>query len=296
MQFAVFSFNRGAFLAHCLKSLERCAPGAQVTIYDDASSDAETVKVLQGASARHRVVNCRAENLHGGRGGLHANMQRALEEAESDQPLAMVQDDMQLVRPLDAQDLESVQRIFSADPQTRFVHPCFLKGSNREKDQRRTFWHAPSQSYRRLPEKRGAGVYYSDVCIVLPQRLLADRWNFAQRESGNEAMARERYPQMNLLRDPFLMWLPAVPVYRGRRKTWSLQQAEKQLQAGLHPFRMLDTQAIQSLRQRPQEQLPVAEDWLELEQDVLPRPWRYDPFQGSNLLRNLDRLERKFAR
>ena len=46
LQFCVFSFNRGRFLEHCVRSIERCAPTAAVHIYDDASDDPDTLAAL----------------------------------------------------------------------------------------------------------------------------------------------------------------------------------------------------------------------------------------------------------
>jgi hypothetical protein len=39
LRFCVFSYNRGRFLQNCVRSIELCAPGQPITVYDDGSDD-----------------------------------------------------------------------------------------------------------------------------------------------------------------------------------------------------------------------------------------------------------------
>src|SRR5690606_21926670 len=47
MLFCIFSFNRGRFLQNCVDSIEQCAPGARIVVFDDSSYDEATKEVLE---------------------------------------------------------------------------------------------------------------------------------------------------------------------------------------------------------------------------------------------------------
>src|SRR5690606_32646020 len=56
LHFWVFSYNRAEFLSNCVASIELCAPGWPIHIFDDHSSDPETRAVLAELALRHQVV------------------------------------------------------------------------------------------------------------------------------------------------------------------------------------------------------------------------------------------------
>ncbi|MBC7185339.1 MAG: glycosyltransferase family 2 protein, partial [Marinobacter sp.] len=55
MIFFVFSYNRGPHLKNCIESIETCAAGHRVIVYDDASEDPETQQILRDIETRHEV-------------------------------------------------------------------------------------------------------------------------------------------------------------------------------------------------------------------------------------------------
>lgn len=291
--FLVFSFNRGRFLDNCVRSIAEHVPGACIRIYDDDSDDPATCDVLERLEAQHEVVRARDLGGNSGRhGGLYANMQAAVDAVPDSALFCCIQDDMQIVRTIQPDELAQWREHLVQRPDVAFLHPCFLKGSNRQRDAARTHFDPTTGYYVRKAEVRGAGVYYADVMVSLGGRLEQKGWRFQTRESGNEAQARALFPPMEFLFAPFAMWLPSVPVYRGRQRTRALQWAEHLSACGFHPFNALSEEDAVRLKAREPACLPEAEAWLSLRQPGLPEPWRYDPFQGRNWLRHLDRLER----
>lgn len=288
--FCVFSFNRGRFLSHCIESIERHAPGYPIKIYDDQSSDPQTAEVLSQIGQKHTVFTAptQKESKHG---GLAGGMQRALANSSDREILCYLQDDMQLVRDIDHADLTAVHEFFKADDNYAFLHPAFIKQARLKKFENAIHFNADSGVYERDEAGTAAGVSYSDVCILHTDRLRAVDWDFAARESGNEVRARASFGKMGFLRNPFAMWLPAVPAWRGKRKTVALRLAEKRAGVGFHPFKPLEGQSLEEFLARDVSILPVAEDWLQLDSGHLTTPWSYHPLQNQRLLGWLNSIE-----
>lgn len=294
MVVCIFSFNRGRFLQHCVESVERCAPGWTICVFDDGSTDPLTLEVLAGLAGKHRVISAEGHG-DGGRGGLHGNMQRALEIFRDEDLMLCLQDDMQLVRVVTPDDERFLHRFFDDDPSAGFLHPCFLKGSNRKRDQRTVRFSGARGVYVRESTGQGSGVHYSDVMITSPRRLTARGWRFADTEAANDAQAARLFGAMAIMFAPFAMWLPEVPAYRGKRKTVALRIAERLRRCDFHPFHDLTAAQAAQLADRPASVLPVAEDMLTNVHPGLARPWAYQPFHGRRWLRALNSLELALA-
>jgi len=304
LRFCVFSYNRGRFLHNCVQSIEQCAPGQVLTVYDDGSDDAETLKVLAALNERHTVVLPRRAAGSAKHGGLYANMQRALDEQPAGSIVCFVQDDMQLVRHLGSDELDAIQAHFAAAHPAGLLHPAFLKGSNREADRVDIRYDPAAAGYFCDRHGRSAGAYYSDILIASVDQLRQINWRFGQRESDNEQLARTCLPQMQHLLHPFVAWLPAVPAWRGRTRTLGLRLAQRLGRCGFHPLGILGETQRAAFLQRDPAVLPVAEDFLavlpaaqdradaDADAGPVPEPWQYHPLQGRRLLKLLDSLER----
>lgn len=293
LQIVVFSFNRGRFLAHCIRSIERCAPHARVIIFDDDSDDAETCRILSDLGARYTVWRPSADVAGGSKhGGLYANMQAALEGLDDEVLLCTLQDDMQLVRPLAPEEVGAMASWLSSSSRHGFLHHPFMKGA--EKGKMILEWLPEQDIYQADRGKAGAGSHYSDIFLARVGTLRAAGWQFRGRESANEQQAREHFGPMGYWRDPFSAWLPAAPAWRGKRRTLALRAGERRRNCGFHPFRLLSEEDTRRFRDRePASELPWAEDWLELEDGCLAEPWIYHPLQGSRWLKWLNSLELK---
>lgn len=295
MIFCIFSFNRGPFLRNCVRSIERCRPDARILVFDDDSSDAETLAVLKEIEKAHRVVtpDKAGSTKHG---GLYDNMQSAIEILRDEPLVCFLQDDTQVVRPILDREIDSLRRLFTETPALGFIQPCFLRASAKT---RRPFKPTDDQSTELLyRENRGqsAGVHYSDLLITSPARLLKSGWQFQSSEPDNDRQASRLFGPMPYLYSPFAMWLPNVPAYRGKRKTWALKRAEAKIQCGFYPYRIWSEQQSEAFLNRPAGELPIAEDYLACDAEAPPTPWRYTPLSGQRWLKHLNSIELFFFR
>lgn len=295
LQFVIFGFNRGHFLAHCVESIERCAPHCPVTIFDDDSDDPQTRQVLEKLAARYRIVRpSREPGSNSKHGGLYANMEAALSLLDDDSLMCSLQDDMQLVRPLREREIESIAALINDKPGRGFLHHAFMKGAERQN----TLINYDKTDGVYYAERPGssAGQYYSDIFIAHVGGLRKAGWHFLPREAHNEQQARGLFTPMAHLRDPFTAWLPAATAWRGKRRTWALRQGEKVNRCGFHPLHILDTDQDARFIDRDPTQLPFAEDWLALKGEPLPQPWIYHPLQNSRWLKWLNSAELKLRK
>ncbi len=293
MIFFVFSYNRGPHLRNCIESIEVCAPGHTIVVYDDASDDPETRQVLSDIAQRHEVRgpdNSQAKSQHG---GLYGNMQRAIDSVEGDQILCFLQDDTQMVRPIEEQDLAFISDYFERFPTAGFLAPVFQKRITRQRTLDRFVFHEDRGVYicEHQSRKQVAGVYYSDISVTRSGRLRSVNWQFVQDEFGNEEQAKRNFLPMGYLYAPFAMWLPNPPAYRNKKKSFTFQLAEIVNRAGFYPFHIMDEQSIQRLRHHAKSQVPIAEDYLSVKVPGLRSPWIYDPLRRYRLLRKLAKLE-----
>lgn len=290
MNFYIFSFNRGRFLDNCVTSVERFAPDALIFIYDDQSDDPGAIRVLDRLSRKHQVIpnNPDVSDKHG---GLHANMQAAFNAMPDDEWFCFMQDDMQVVRPVTFDDIAYVDEFFTRYPNAGFLHPGFLKGCNRERDIGLIRYDPSMGVYFRRQGKNSAGTYYSDIMISNSSRLRSRAWRFDRREAKSEKSAKASFSEMGFMLNPFVMWLPSVPAYRGKKKTFALRYAEKLQKAGFYPLIDMTVNDVTKLMRRDPAVLPVAEDFLRCTNPDIEKPWAYYPLQKRRLLKLIDRLE-----
>ncbi|MBT3192410.1 MAG: glycosyltransferase family 2 protein [Verrucomicrobia bacterium] len=292
MYFCIFSYNRGQFLQNCVRSIEQCSPGADILIFDDQSTDEETVRILDSLSSKYQVVIADASyTLAHKCGGLYANMQHALSLVPESELICYLQDDTQVVRALDDKDLEDIHHFFSANDKAVFLQPAFLRGADRARNERITVYDEAHRAYFREHSTQSVGLYFSAISIAHVGRLKAYQWQFSTKEKENEANARAQFAHMGFMKNPILMWLPSVPAYRGKVKTLALSLAEKYRNCGFYPFQTMSAEEIRRFRERSPSVLPVAEDFLSVDATDITVPWITHPLQGSSFLKMLNRIE-----
>lgn len=296
LQFCIFSYNRGQFLENCVRSIEQCAPGQPISVYDDDSDDPDTRQVLATIRQRHTLVTPSQAPGFGKHGGLYGNMQQALDDQPPGTIICFLQDDMQLVRKLENAELAAIRAHFDSARPASLLHPAFLKGANRAADLADIRFDAAAGGYYCDRHQRSAGSHYSDILIASVDQLRETGWRFGGRESDNEQLARSRLPQMLYLLNPFVAWLPAVPAWRGRTRTLGLRLAQRRNRCGFHPLGILSETERARLLQRAPAVLPVAEDFLVAANGPVPEPWQYHPLQGRRLLKLMDSVERRLRR
>lgn len=289
MFFCVFSFNRGIYLNNCVQSIEKCFPGSKIAVFDDNSNDPQTLKVLEEIDTRHSIIQKKNFGRHH-LGGLYANMQNALEYCRNEQLLCFLQDDTQVVRHVSSKEIKDINQIFDQNKQIGFIHPCFLRGINLSRGE--SYDYDPSAGvYFRGPTSRSTGRYFSALLIARPSRLKDVGWRFAASEPENSRLAQKCFAPIGYLRDPFAMWLPEVPAYRGKKKTLALKLAEKKRGCGFFPFKIMTTSEADRLLHRNPSVLPVAEDLLACIEKEPPKPWTYNPFTREKGLKLLNKIE-----
>ena len=289
LEVAVFSCNRGPWLAQCVASVRTALPFARLRVHDDGSDDPATREVLEALG--EAVVS----HDGGGRarhGGLYANMQHALDAAEGDH-LLLLQDDMQVVRPLLAGDREEIAAIFRALPEAAFLAPTFIKGRRRRRHMRRLIADPARRAYRPRPDlPAGRRLAYHDTALAHVGRLRAAGWQFAGSEAACVARARALFGEMAWMGDPFTFFAPEVPVHRGRAPGRAGKLAARRGPAAPIGFEMMDEAASARFRARPLSDWPVAEEHLIPTHPATRRPFVYKDVRRRWWLNLLDKAER----
>ena len=262
----VFHFNRPGYLENAVASLERHLPKVPVVVMDDGSNDPAARASLASVGLRHEIVICRPQATMAERtGGLHANIQTALLRAAKDNQhyALMLQDDMQMVRPLDDLDWQAAERAF-APPDASFVLTvCFRKGVRRHRANERNYVAAGEGLCRRIIEEATPQHFaYSDVGLFDVRRFIALETNILSSEMANEHHFRRLGLRMSVLTAPFMHYLPFPITFRNRRRGIRASFADWLAGAGLHIIDDLTPVEILRLRQLPDVIPPFAEDWL----------------------------------
>lgn len=290
LTFCIFSFNRGQFLKNCVDSIRTCVPGADIAIFDDDSTDPDTLRYLEEAARYCEIIKPRAVGKikHG---GLYLNMQMALEHCADRPMVCYLQDDTQLVRPLGDDELGQLEALFGNNPGLGFVHPCFIRGIDLRKRPVVAIPGENERTFYRQDKGQSAGIHYSDLLVTVPARLLDKNWRFFQSEPGNDQQAKQLFGSMLYLYDPFAMWLPEVPAYRGKKKTRALKWAEAKKGCGFFPFEVWAQDRSDQFRARRERDVPVAETYLNCSPEPRTRPWTYNPLTGLGWLKKLNSIE-----
>lgn len=293
LHFLVFSFNRGDFLKNCVESIQQCAPQAGITIWDDNSDDGLTLAVLDqlSASCEVRQPDRQAAEFSKLHGGLYGNMQSAIESLSGNPVICTIQDDMQVVRPLSSTEINQWHAYYNDNHFNGLFQPGFIKRA------KETITFVPERNGYHIDRlHRSAGAYYSDLFLTQRNVLIKANWSFYDNEAKNEKQAREQFSQMVFMKNPFIAWLPGVPAWRGRKRTWALRFAERQRKCGLYPFKIMDMTEAKQFCERPVNDIPFAENYLHFSGPSLPKPWFYHPLQRRNLLRQINKLELRLSR
>jgi glycosyltransferase involved in cell wall biosynthesis len=281
---AVFSYNRGGYLRNCVASVRRNMPFAEVRVYDDTSTDPETVAVLRALD----VPVVQPGHAEAGRhGGLYANMNRALDEAQTGLIL-FLQEDMQVVRPVQPVELQQIGLILGAG--RAFVFPGFMKASSLPKYRRQMRADPSLRAYVGQADDPGR-ITYVDVMIADVARLRAVGWRFQGNERANAAQAGGLFADMPYMADPFLFYCPEVPIYRNRAQSLSSRIAARLTGEDVKAFHDLDEAAVARLMRRPMTDWPVAEEWLTPLNPKVRRPFVYKDVKVRWWLNLLNKLE-----
>lgn len=297
MHFYVLSYNRGVYLKNCIASIEECVESPTITVFDDNSTDPETCIILESIAREHRVITPSPEDHTQYKcGGLYRNMQLALNDCPSNTLLCFIQDDTQIVRPLNDDDFQDIDSFFQKNASSCFLSPAFIRESTRKRHKGKMVYNSERQTYAREDSTQSAGVFFSAISIAHADRLKAISWLFEPKEKLNDKKAKRlNLPKMETMKSPFIMWLPNVPAYRGKIKTWALKKAEQLNHCGFYPYHILDHTENIAFRTRPASKQPYAENFLSLKnpknEDKITKPWIIYPLENRRLLKKLNQAE-----
>lgn len=282
---AIMAFNRPRYLKNCIDSVRRFIPDAQILVVDDASDDPEQAAVLREAEQNGaRVLTGGAESSW--HGGLYGNMQRALDECQTSL-LLYLQDDTQIVRPVTLDDVQHAKTAMD-DVGAAFAYPFFIKGAKRRHWPGRFVAIAGNRALQPRPfgspEKVWIG--YADICVARVAALRSVDWKFSRGESQNDTHALALFRVgMIFLADPWGFYCPEVPIFRNREKNVTITHRVFSRRKDEGTFFSPMTEAkVQSLINRPVDELPFAEDWLETRDPKIKRPFAYADMKRNRMI------------
>ncbi len=285
----VFSYNRGAWLDNLIQSVTKLlAPPLDVElhIFDDHSNDEQTLQVLDRLRAQgvhiHHATDFDMQG-RGSRGGLHAGIEASLTRVARKGSLALLlQDDMEIVRPVTVADLAMVRDLVQKTGNP-FVYVNFLTGG--EEYRKKTMnWSEGGYYIKYSPRERRYRAY-TDVCAVDVDFLRKSKFAFERSEKKIDHLAAKVFGPMAWSPYPFTAMLPDPAVYREGRlfsgQVFSFQDFEKESLARF-------------MRRDVQLELPAAEKYLKVEGVELPTPWQYGVEVGP-LKRILLKIKKIFS-
>lgn len=274
MEIFVFSYNRGKYLRNCLESLVRHAPDLPVTVVDDGSVDPATKEVLEEYAATMTIVSRDGTGIDVSLGGLYANMNWAAHKSRAELGLFM-QDDMQLVRDITADDHEHIARFFEHYKDAIEFHTCFTKSSTKISVNDGLKLDPEVPVYFRDVGRTRRG-WHSDVGVFHIARMRERGIELRESESQNELYLQTVVSQMGFSPWPFMMWLPFPESVKFRRKGLLQRYAEWRAGSGLYPYNPMNAEQIRRLFDRPLEEQPIAETYLTPALSPPSDKWMYD--------------------
>ncbi len=300
IEVAIFSYNRPDYLKNAIDSVLRHMPGAQLRVYDDCSDDPAMLAYLSSLGG---IVVRRAVASHDRHGGLYANMNHALSNAE--RPfLMMMQDDMQVVRPVDEHDQASLDRLFDSHSTRAFVCPMFMKADRKRRFHRELKPNFELRAYISPPVAEMTSkncLSYFDVHIAHVERLRAAGWQYLTEGEGHiRDRARAQFGAMPMMGDPFLFFCPEVPFFRHREQSIAARLAGRFVGRHVKSFVDMTESEVAKLKSRDLAVWPFAEDFLTPNDPKVVRPFVYKDVNARLWLYALHKMEQwvrsKFAR
>jgi hypothetical protein len=246
----VFSYNMGVTLDNCLRYIEELAPGFDVVLMDDASSDPVTLEVINRRSHMFKEVVVNRDPKEGRKhGNLYRNIQRMCDYAveRGYRYIFLIQDDTQFVRPLSADILSQYERLFDADEMLLQVDPRFLRFG---------------RDFEVLSEmaayKNKEATAYADVGIIDLYRLRKSGWRIVESERSNRnGLAALGYKRV-FPRTPVLMHVPFPQRYRNGKLKRSLFLWNR----GKYGYHRMTDQQIVDMDARRLEDFPFFRKYL----------------------------------
>ncbi|WP_246481853.1 hypothetical protein [Natronogracilivirga saccharolytica] len=198
-------------------------------------------------------------------GGLYSNMNYAMCDAAENKKVPYVlfiQDDMQFVRTVSGDDLQSIETFFEINSRSVQFYPCFFKASIMKKmDQ----WHMDEAGTAYLKNLELSYSGFSAVGIFHVNRFLKEIGSLDGMERNIDNMTRRKGIQKGYAVYPFMMYLPFTISYRNRKRALMHKLSEFVSGAGFYPIQLMDSVQCKKLLERDPYLLPYAEMFLKID-------------------------------
>jgi hypothetical protein len=130
------------------------------------------------------------------------------------------------------------------------------------------------------------------VSVLHRDRLLERGFAFAGGEMSTARRVRELgFAPMLHLAHPWLVRMPLVPTYRGRRRTLAMRLEERASGGAVRLFAEMDEGEAAAFLAAGRDRRPVAEEWLRPAAGRLAKPYEHKAVNRSKVLRALNKLE-----
>ncbi len=270
MLICIFSYNRGRYLANLLRSVARFYPETDFRIWDDNSTDPETVALLQTCGDKVIYQQAATDAKHG---GLYRNMDKALQyaAAEGYSYAYFVQDDMQFVCT-NAQLLQQLNTLF-ANEQVCMVNANFLA--------RIAFYMAEQTVLLQHPlahVHRDFGVADTGIIDVAKAVRIGLAFDQGSERKNGENWKAKGFNLM-VLHQPDLCWVPWPDVYRNRKKYRSLANSASTVDLLVKP---LTAKARQKLWHNTA--IAYLEDYTSAANPLMIKPYWYQEFVSARAM------------
>jgi len=264
MHYYLFSFNRGLFLENCISSIFAMDQDASLTILDDSSYDTFTLDVLSKYSSICTIISSGALSGSARYGGLHANMQLALEDAiqrDIEFP-CFIQDDMQLVRPVTQEDEHIVDQFFAANPDSYLLSLSFIRNLSAADFWNKHYIDNTGYAYLRKSSHMYGRANFSDTGCFAARRFVRMITSFEIGEAANSDKSTSRGLVIGRSVFPFMCWLPYPPSFNHRKRSLIWRAIELLGGSGYHNINYLSDGQCKSFMMRSPSDLPVMERYL----------------------------------
>lgn len=240
----------GKALENCIQSVRKMCSDFDVVLIDDASTDPETIGIIDANRDAFRDVFVSTDSKSGKRhGNLYLNIQKMIDYAADKgyKYIFLVQDDMQFIRKFDLEVRMQYSSIFSGDDTVAQIDPRFIR--------RKTSCEILDDigAYR-----YNASMSYSDVGLIDIERFRAFDWTLKEGEDVNKfALSRLGYYRVYPY-SPIVMHVPFPAVFRKGKKRFTLFPPGR----GQYAFQDMSEDEVMAMDSRPLEHLPYFRDFL----------------------------------
>tara|TARA_R110000823_G_scaffold295431_4_gene414902 strand:- start:119217 stop:120173 length:957 start_codon:yes stop_codon:yes gene_type:complete len=276
----IMSYNRGAFLKNLIDSiLANFEITYDLLIYDDNSDDCLTLGVLHEYNRYVAKIELSGNNAK--HKGLYSNMRSAYNLAASkDYDLLFIfQDDTQVIRKFDNQELSSIHDFFNYHDSTYQIACTFFKKNHQKPYANLLDYDKDFDMFTPKASNENYMLGIADMGIYAMNKLKNKGWKFEDSEGVNLKKGIEQNMHRAIMRFPFLAFLPWPSVYRYSGsiiKRAYLKFSDWYFNAGFHPLNVINEQQQKVISERRGFEIIFEDDILQLRGGYkLTEPWNF---------------------